>query len=116
MSVNVGGGAVGTYYDAQYFRHQELLKVARSTVEDRIRDAGVYAHQITARVKSRESFVRKATQLLPDGNPKYEDPVAQITDLIGVRVVVPLASDVAAVAAPIRAAFDLIEEADRGNE
>ena len=54
MSVEDGIGAVGTYYDAQYFRLQELLKVARSTVEDRIQDAGVYAHQITARLKSRE--------------------------------------------------------------
>ena len=53
---------------------------------------------------------------MPDGSPKYEDPVAQITDLIGVRVVVPLASDVATVAAPLWAAFDVIEEVDRGNE
>ncbi len=116
MTADPAAEPAGAYYDAQYFRLQELARVARGIVDDEIQEAGIYAHQVVSRVKTRESFLRKACKRLLDGTPKYIDPPSQITDLVGVRVVVSIAADVPFMTSQIREAFHVLEDLDRGNE
>ncbi|WP_321488312.1 RelA/SpoT domain-containing protein [uncultured Hyphomonas sp.] len=47
-----------------------------------------FIDRVSARAKSVESFLGKATKELEDGSAKYKDPFEQIQDLIGVRIVV----------------------------
>jgi ppGpp synthetase/RelA/SpoT-type nucleotidyltranferase len=49
--------------------------------------------RISARAKSVERFIGKAAKL-EDGQPKYDDPLNQIQDQVGARIVTFYASDV----------------------
>ena len=60
-------------------------------------EAGINYLTVTGRAKSIESFAAKAGRTV-DGVPVYADPLRDITDQIGVRVITYVRSDVAAVA------------------
>ena len=60
-------------------------------------DAGINYLSVTGRAKSVASFAAKADRTV-DGVPLYPDPLREITDQIGVRVITYVHSDVAAVA------------------
>jgi len=66
--------------------------------------------QITARAKSPDRFVQKAKKLNLDGKAKYADPVNEIQDQIGARIVVFYLPDVELVADTVRKYFALREE------
>jgi ppGpp synthetase/RelA/SpoT-type nucleotidyltranferase len=51
-----------------------------------------------------------------DGEPVYRDPLAQITDQIGVRVVTYLHGDVTAVAGLLAEQFSVLDDRDMGQE
>lgn len=106
----------GQFYDAEIFRARHLEQVALEIVRKVIKNAGIYSHQITSRHKTRASYLAKAGKRLGDDSLKYTDPSRQITDLIGIRVVVSIGSDVPEMAAALRAAFDVVEDVERGNE
>jgi len=65
--------------------------------------------RISARAKSVERFMGKAAKMRDDGRPKYSDPLRQIQDLVGARIVVFYLSDVVAVSAAIEKYFRAIE-------
>jgi putative GTP pyrophosphokinase len=67
--------------------------------------------RITARAKDVERFVAKATRQ-EGGGAKYSDPLQQIQDQIGARVVVLYLSDVLRVAAIVEQHFRSIEARD----
>jgi predicted RNase H-like nuclease/ppGpp synthetase/RelA/SpoT-type nucleotidyltranferase len=60
-------------------------------------DAGINYLSVTGRAKSLASFAAKAGRTR-DGAPLYPDPIRDVTDQIGVRVITYLHSDVTAVA------------------
>lgn len=66
--------------------------------------------RITSRAKAVDRFVAKAEQRVEDGSRKYSDPVAQIQDQIGVRVIVYYLSDVAAASAIVETYLRPIEK------
>jgi ppGpp synthetase/RelA/SpoT-type nucleotidyltranferase len=78
-------------------------------------DAGINYLSVTGRTKSVTSFAAKAVRLL-DGKPLYSDPLRQITDQLGVRVVTYLHSDVAAVAELLDDQMRLLDDRDLGQE
>ena len=55
-------------------------------------DAGINYLSITGRTKSVASFAAKAVRSL-NGEPLYDDPLTQITDVVGVRVITYLQSE-----------------------
>ena len=59
-------------------------------------DAGINYLSVTGRAKSVTSFAAKAGRAV-DGRPLYVDPLVEITDQIGVRVITYVHSDVQAV-------------------
>lgn len=50
--------------------------------------------RIGARPKSLDRFVKKAEAKTADGRPKYDDPINQIQDQIGARVITFYLSDI----------------------
>ncbi|MDT4912502.1 MAG: hypothetical protein QOC66_1630 [Pseudonocardiales bacterium] len=78
-------------------------------------DAGINYLNITGRTKSVASFAAKAVRS-SDGEPLYDDPLTQITDVVGVRVITYLRSDVAAVAQLFADQLTVIDDRDLGEE
>lgn len=78
-------------------------------------EAGINYLTIEGRTKSVASFAAKADRLL-DGRPLYADPLREITDQIGVRVITYVHSDVAAVADVFADRLQILDDRDLGEE
>jgi len=65
--------------------------------------------RVSARAKTPESFINKAQKRLPNGTPKYSEPLNQIQDQIGARVVVFFKEDVEVVGDAVLRYFRHIE-------
>lgn len=65
--------------------------------------------RVTARAKSPDRFITKATRTEDDGTVKYAQPFEQIQDLVGARVVVFYKQDVDIVSAAIERYYKSIE-------
>jgi putative GTP pyrophosphokinase len=78
-------------------------------------DAGINYLSVTGRTKSVASFAAKAVRTF-DGEPLYADPLTQITDVVGVRVITYLQSDVIAVAQLFGDQLTIIADRDLGEE
>jgi len=76
-------------------------------------EAGINYLTVTGRAKSVESFAEKAARTT-DGRPVYTDPLHQITDQIGVRVIAYLVSDVAAVVELLADQLTVLVDRDMG--
>jgi len=105
------------FYNHNVFRWQRLQDVATSRLRRAVEEAGLQPHVISSRVKSLSSFVEKGAKPGPAGaDYKYQDPERQITDLVGIRVVVAIADEIPALAAVVREELDVTEFVHRGNE
>lgn len=78
-------------------------------------DAGINYVSVTGRTKSVASFAGKAARLA-DGERVYADPLTDITDQVGVRVVTYLRGDVAAVADLLSDQLSVFDDRDMGQE
>ncbi len=76
---------------------------------------GIKVASLEARAKPLDSFGRKAVEPLASdpGKPKYADPIAQITDLAGTRVITFFPSTVEQVDRVIREQFLVVEKSDK---
>ena len=78
-------------------------------------DAGINYLSVIGRAKSVASFAAKAARTV-DGVPAFADPLTQITDTIGVRVITYVQSDVAAVAELLDDQVVVVDDRDMGLE
>ena len=78
-------------------------------------DAGINYLSVTGRTKSVASFAAKAARTEGD-HVLYADPLSQITDQIGVRVITYVHSDVAAVAELLDDELRILDDRDMGQE
>ncbi len=78
-------------------------------------DAGINYLSVTGRTKSIASFAAKADRTV-DGKPVYTEPLEQITDQIGVRVITYLQRDVTAVAGLLSDQLRVLDDRDMGQE
>src|SRR3546814_12826986 len=76
-------------------------------------DAGINYLSVTGRTKSVASFADKAARL-EDGEPLYPDPINEVTDQIGIRVITYVHSDVAAVADLLAGELTVLDDRDLG--
>src|ERR1700681_4916405 len=67
--------------------------------------------RVSARAKSPARFIEKAQKKEPNGAPKYKDPLGEIQDQIGARVIVFYKDDVDPTSQRICKYFRHIEEA-----
>ena len=78
-------------------------------------DAGINYLSVTGRAKSVASFATKAAREI-DGTPVFADPLRDITDQIGVRVITYLHRDVDAVAQLLADQAVVLDDRDMGRE
>lgn len=78
-------------------------------------DAGIDYLTVTGRTKSIESFAEKAERRT-DGRLLYPNPLEQITDQIGLRVITYVRDDVDAVAQLLAGELSVLEDRDMGQE
>jgi putative GTP pyrophosphokinase len=78
-------------------------------------EAGINYLSVTGRTKSVASFAAKAVRQT-EGRPAFTDPLTQITDQIGVRVITYLRDDVDAVADLLSDELTLLDDRDMGQE
>ncbi len=93
--------AVGEYRE----RHPQLVEATGRYVEmvqALLDDAGINYLSVSGRTKSVESFKGKAERLV-DGVPMHPNPIEDITDVIGVRVITYVQADVDGRRRPARA-------------
>jgi ppGpp synthetase/RelA/SpoT-type nucleotidyltranferase len=78
----------------------------------------VHVHQISTRTKSVESFADKASKPSTEDptHPKYFDPLNQITDLAGARVIAFVLRDLPTIEDAILREFVKREKIDKGEE
>ena len=78
-------------------------------------DAGINYLSVTGRTKSVASFAAKANRSV-DGRPLYADPLEEIIDQSGVRVITYLHRDVAAVADLLGDQLKVLDDRDMGQQ
>ena len=102
--------------EAQYTdRHQHALvptaEALRRHITDLLKDKP-RIDRVTARAKDPSSFLKKAGTLVK-GKPKYKEPLSQIQDQIGARIITFFKSDVDRIDTIVRSFFKPIEFRDR---
>lgn len=96
-------------------RYNDVLTPLAMNLESYLRDifGGVARiDRISARPKSIDRFVVKAATKLDDGSEKYREPLEQIQDQVGARVVVLFKQDVETAANLAAAHFRYVEDRD----
>jgi ppGpp synthetase/RelA/SpoT-type nucleotidyltranferase len=91
-------------------RHAVLVRLARNVskhIQDLLQDQP-RIDRISARAKDVDRFLKKATSQI-EGRPKYSEPLNQIQDQIGARIVVFYKSDVDRIDAFVKRYFTAIE-------
>ncbi len=78
-------------------------------------DAGINYLSVRGRTKTVASFAAKADRTV-DGRRLYTDPLSEITDQVGLRVITFLRDDVATVAEILAEEMRLLEDRDMGRE
>ena len=95
--------------------YEEFAKVIRSILEEALTSRGIKVASVEARAKPLPSFERKASE--PDirdpSRPKYADPLTDIQDLCGARVITFLPNTVAEVDKTIKEEFVVFERTDK---
>jgi ppGpp synthetase/RelA/SpoT-type nucleotidyltranferase len=99
-------------------REPELVLAAQqfvSLVTSILDEAGINYLSVTGRTKGVESFAAKAGRMV-NGRPAFSDPLRDITDQIGVRVITYVHSDVSAVADLLADQVVVKDDRDLGQE
>jgi ppGpp synthetase/RelA/SpoT-type nucleotidyltranferase len=97
-------------------RYNRALTPISAAIESLLRDylgKEKRIDRIAARPKSVERFMAKSEALKEDGTPKYRDPLAEIQDQVGARVITFYTSDVLRIASRVEKFFHAIEAKDR---
>ena len=81
--------------------YEQLSKKIESIVQEIINDQKVHIHAISSRTKEIDSFKKKIE------DPKYTDPINQITDYSGIRIITYVESDLELVCKVLEANFDI---------
>lgn len=96
--------SVREYQDSLYSLYEQAANTFRRLIEDLLRSEAVDAAQIEHRAKTADSVREKINR------KQYENPLSEITDLAGVRVILYHASDVQPVIDLLRRQFSVDEE------
>lgn len=98
------------------FREQGLHEAAlaiRNTIVGRLHDDGLNHHDVQFRVKSPASASEKIARRDKAGSLKYPGGLDKLDDLIGVRVILFVESDIEAVAIALSSAFICHDDEDK---
>jgi ppGpp synthetase/RelA/SpoT-type nucleotidyltranferase len=93
----------------------DFARCIRALLDDSLRISDVKTQSVEARAKTIDSFAKKAglPHPLDPTRPKYEDPLRDITDMAGVRVVTFLPAAIEQVGTAVQAEFEIVEQDDK---
>ncbi|RYP83910.1 DUF429 domain-containing protein [Nocardioides guangzhouensis] len=94
---------------------REVTERCVAAVTEALDEAGINYLSVSGRAKSVASFAAKAARQI-DGTPVFTDPLREITDQIGVRVITYLQPDVTAVAGLLAEQATVLDDRDMGRE
>jgi ppGpp synthetase/RelA/SpoT-type nucleotidyltranferase len=97
--------------------YEDLAATVRNLLMSALEADGIKPLSIEFRAKSEESFSAKAARPSDSnsGSPRYSQPLAEITDLAGCRVITFFLKDVQSVRKAIDREFNVIETANRSS-
>jgi len=109
-----GEKAAATYRPLRPLYH-DFARCIKSLLDEALGTSDVKTHSVDARAKTLDSFAKKAATVHPldPSRPKYEDPLGDIKDMAGVRVITFLPTAVKQVVAAVEDQFDVIEQEDK---
>jgi len=109
--------AVSDYLAVQPF-YVDLASVIARVIEECLRNRDIKVQSVLHRAKSPGSFGRKAaTPSEEDPNtPEYAEPLKQITDLAGVRIITYLPATTDEIDKLLYKEFEVVEKSDKGKE
>ncbi len=102
--------------EQERFQQQALNDAAlaiRNTIVSRFHDDGLNHHDVQFRVKSPASVAEKLARRCTDGRLKYPGGLDHLDDLIGVRVILFVESDIEAVAIALSSQFICHDDEDK---
>ena len=97
-------------------KYEDFANEVGRILEDALAAAGIKCQAIESRAKSVESFDSKCKKTDPTGAPRYNNPMAEITDLAGARIITYTLGDVDRVCAFLEQHFVVQEKKDIGEE
>ncbi|MGC4967375.1 GTP pyrophosphokinase [Streptomyces globisporus] len=102
-------------YEQLYPLYDEFSSVVESIIDTCLSNSKISTHSITSRPKSIDGLYRKAKKASSDNpnSPRYGNPLREITDLAGVRVITYFLSVVQDVEEVIQDQFEVIERIDK---
>lgn len=103
-------------YGAVRDRYTSFAAALETILRMALRD--LPTHNISARAKDLDSFARKAAKAHPEdaARPKYPDPMTQIEDLAGARVITYILGTQKKVEEVLAREFDVVERSDKGDQ
>jgi len=106
--------AVTQYLKVREF-YRELAAGVSRIVDECLRHRGMNLHSVNSRAKDATSFGRKAA--IPSesdaSRPKYSEPLRQITDLAGVRIIAYFPNELTQVDQILVEEFEIVERSDK---
>jgi len=110
-----GQDAVAEYLTRREF-YSDLAQTIERIVKECLKSRGVKIHSVTSRAKDPESFKNKAAARSDHDPtvPKYQDPVRQITDLAGVRVITYFQKTLDEIDDVMSKEFAVVSRSDKG--
>ncbi|HHQ4635287.1 TPA: GTP pyrophosphokinase [Aeromonas veronii] len=95
--------------------YADFCKTVKTMLEVSLKESNVYYHSIEARAKSIESFGNKSekpSEYNPT-EPKYREPLKEITDLAGIRIITFFPSTTSQVEDVLKKEFIITERSDK---
>ena len=101
-------------YQNNYSRINDCSQVIKENIRSLLNDRGIKRiDQLTGRAKSVEKFMLKAQKMIDEATYKYKEPLKEIQDQIGVRIVTFYLKDVDTIAKIIADNYEPIEALDK---
>ncbi|MGJ4961385.1 hypothetical protein [Bradyrhizobium sp. HKCCYLRH3061] len=114
-SYNLPSRAAQEFERARH-RYVDFAEEVGRILEDALTAAEIKYQAIESRAKAVDSFDAKCKKVNQTGTPKYADPMTEITDLAGARIITYTLGDVERVCAFLEKHFDVREKKDIGEE
>lgn len=98
--------------------YEDLAETVSRILADALKASSIAIHSIQVRAKTFDSFADKASKASPENprEPKYTDPLSQITDLAAARVITFLPGLIESVCKCIESEFVVLEKTDKSEE
>ncbi|MFT3940826.1 GTP pyrophosphokinase [Rhodopseudomonas sp.] len=105
------------YLKEQNF-YSALSEVVVRILDECIKARNIKIHSIQARAKDPTSFAKKAAKPsdVDPSKPKYKNPLSDITDLAGVRVITQFLGTLSDIDTIINEEFEILEKSNKGLE